>query len=99
MSPRQTTAAQLVSWVQFEHVRIPIRAIYVSFCIKNIYQATRQRQAMIFPGSGLFNKAGQWIVAAEMVETSRLFARRVAMISSDWLEAMGGSQCKYTYCI
>jgi len=64
---------------------------------KNIYQATKQRQAMIFPGSGLFNKAGQWIVAAEMVETSRLFARRVAMISSDWLEALGGLQCKYTY--
>jgi len=64
---------------------------------KNIYQATKQRQAMIFPGSGLFNKAGQWIVAAEMVETSRLFARRVAMISSHWLEASGGMQCKYSY--
>ncbi|MBC2715389.1 MAG: ATP-dependent RNA helicase HrpA [Desulfobacteraceae bacterium] len=64
---------------------------------KNIYQATKQRQAMIFPGSGLFNKAGQWIVAAEMVETSRLFARRVAMVSSEWLEALGGFQCKYTY--
>ncbi|MDA3898054.1 MAG: ATP-dependent RNA helicase HrpA, partial [Desulfobacteraceae bacterium] len=62
---------------------------------KNIYLATKQRQAMIFPGSGLFNKAGQWIVAAEMVETSRLFARRVAMISSEWLEALGGFQCKY----
>jgi ATP-dependent helicase HrpA len=64
---------------------------------KNIYQATKQRQAMIFPGSGLFNKAGQWIVAAEMVETSRLFARRVAMISNNWLEAVGGMQCKYSY--
>jgi ATP-dependent helicase HrpA len=64
---------------------------------KNIYQATKQRQVMIFPGSGLFNKAGQWIVAAEMVETSRLFARRVAMISSEWLEVLGGAQCKYSY--
>ncbi len=64
---------------------------------KNIYQATKQRQVMIFPGSGLFNKAGQWIVAAEMVETSRLFARRVAMINSEWLEAVGGFQCRYTY--
>ena len=64
---------------------------------KNIYQATWQRQVMIFPGSGLFNKAGQWIVAAEMVETSRLFARTVAMISSDWLEILGGFQCKYSY--
>ncbi|PIP41846.1 MAG: ATP-dependent RNA helicase HrpA [Desulfobacterales bacterium CG23_combo_of_CG06-09_8_20_14_all_51_8] len=64
---------------------------------KNLYQATRQRQAMIFPGSGLFNKGGQWIVAAEMVETSRLFARRVASIRGDWLEPLGGILCKYTY--
>ncbi len=52
---------------------------------------------MIFPGSGLFNHAGEWIVAAEMVETSRLFARTVARIDSTWLEAMGRAQCKYTY--
>ena len=64
---------------------------------KNFYQATRQRQAMIFPGSGLFNKAGQWIVAAELVETSRLFARRVANVRADWLELLGGILCKYSY--
>ncbi|RJP86426.1 MAG: ATP-dependent RNA helicase HrpA [Desulfobacteraceae bacterium] len=64
---------------------------------KNIYQAAKGRQAMIFPGSGQFNKAGQWIVAAEMVETSRLFARGVATISVRWLESLGGSLCKYSY--
>jgi ATP-dependent helicase HrpA len=64
---------------------------------KNMYQAAKDRQVMIFPGSGLFNKAGQWIVAAEMVETSRLFARRVAVISSEWLEAIGAGLCKYSY--
>jgi ATP-dependent helicase HrpA len=64
---------------------------------KNIYQAAKGRQVMIFPGSGQFNKAGQWIVAAEMIETSRLFARRVATISHRWLEPLGGSLCKYTY--
>ncbi len=64
---------------------------------KNIYQAAKQREAMIFPGSALFNKAGQWIVAAQMVETSRLFARNVAMINPEWLESLGGSQCKYSY--
>ena len=64
---------------------------------KNIYQAAKGRQAMIFPGSGQFNKAGQWIVAAEMIETSRLFARRVATISLQWLEALGGDQCRYSY--
>ena len=52
---------------------------------------------MVFPGSGLFDKAGQWIVAAEMVETSRLFARTVANIESEWLEALGGDLCKRSY--
>jgi len=64
---------------------------------KNIFQATKGKEVMIFPGSGLFNKPGPWIVAAEMVETSRLFARTVACIDADWLEALGGDQCKYTY--
>ena len=52
---------------------------------------------MIFPGSGLFNRGGNWIVAAEMVETSRLFARTVANIESDWLEEIGGRLCRRTY--
>jgi len=64
---------------------------------KNIFQAAKGKEVMIFPGSGLFNKAKRWIVAAEMVETSRLFARMVANIDSRWLEALGKSQCKYTY--
>ncbi len=64
---------------------------------KNLYQATHGRQVMIFPGSGLFNRAGEWIVAAEMVETSRLFARTVATIDPAWLEAAGGDLCRRTY--
>ncbi len=64
---------------------------------KNLYTATQGRQAMIFPGSGLFNRGGNWIVAAEMVETSRLFARSVANIESGWLEELGGHLCRRTY--
>jgi ATP-dependent helicase HrpA len=41
---------------------------------KNIFQATKGKEVMIFPGSSLFNTAKEWIVAAELVETSRLFA-------------------------
>jgi len=52
---------------------------------------------MIFPGSGLFNKAKDWVVAAEVVETSRVFARTVAGIDSGWLEDVGRDLCKYTY--
>ena len=64
---------------------------------KNIFQASKGKEVMIFPGSGLFNKAKAWIVAAEMVETSRLFARTAANIDSRWLEALGKEQCKYIY--
>ncbi|MBA4397076.1 MAG: ATP-dependent RNA helicase HrpA [Syntrophus sp. (in: bacteria)] len=64
---------------------------------KNLYTATKGRQVMIFPGSSLFNKGGNWIVAAEIVETSRLFARTAANIDADWLEALGGGLCRYTY--
>lgn len=64
---------------------------------KNIFRAARGRECMLFPGSGLFNRAGDWIVAAEMVHTSRLFARMAANIDSVWLESLAGPQCHYTY--
>jgi ATP-dependent helicase HrpA len=64
---------------------------------KNIYRAGKGREVMIFPGSGLFNKARAWIVAAEMVETSRVFARTVANIDNRWLEELGGDLCRRTY--
>ncbi len=64
---------------------------------KNIYRATRGREVMIFPGSTLFNKGVSWIVAMEMVRTSRLFARTVARIDPGWLEALGGGLCRYNH--
>jgi ATP-dependent helicase HrpA len=64
---------------------------------KNIFQATKGKEVMIFPGSTLFNNAKTWVVAAEMVETSRLFARTCANIDSDWLEKLGKDLCRYTY--
>lgn len=64
---------------------------------KNIFKAAKGKEVMIFPGSALFNRAGTWIVAAEMVETSRLFARTAATIDNRWLEDLGKLQCKYTY--
>ncbi len=64
---------------------------------KNIYTAAKGREAMIFPGSGLFNRGSEWIVAAEMVETSRLFARVAAHIESEWIEALGADLCRCSY--
>jgi ATP-dependent helicase HrpA len=64
---------------------------------KMFYLATKGREAMIFPGSGLFAAPPPWLVAAEMVETSRLFARKVARIDSSWLELVGADLCRRVY--
>ncbi len=64
---------------------------------KHFYQAGGGRQAMIFPGSGVFSSAGQWIVSAEMVATTRLFARQVANIDPAWIEPLARNLCHYTY--
>jgi ATP-dependent helicase HrpA len=64
---------------------------------KNIYQAAKGREVMIFPGSTLFGKSRPWVVAAEIVRTSRLFARMAAKIDPGWLEELGGEQCRYAY--
>jgi len=64
---------------------------------KNIFQAAKGREVMVFPGSGLFDRTGRWIMAIEMVETSRLFARVCARIESAWLEKIGGHLCRYTH--
>jgi ATP-dependent helicase HrpA len=65
---------------------------------KNTFTAAKGQQAMIFPGSGLFGKAGPWIVAAEFVKTSQLFARGIANIDPAWLEEVGKELCTRTYC-
>lgn len=64
---------------------------------KNIYRSAKNKEVMIFPGSTLFNRSCAWIVAAEMVKTSRLFARIAAKIESKWLEALGGELCRRSY--
>ncbi len=64
---------------------------------KNLYQAAKNREAMIFPGSVLFKKNPPWIVAAEMVKTSRLFARMAARIEPHWIEKVAKDKCSYTY--
>jgi ATP-dependent helicase HrpA len=64
---------------------------------KNMYTAAKGQQVMIFPGSGLFGKAGPWIVASEFVKTSQLFARGVANIDPAWLEEIGKELCTRTW--
>ena len=48
----------------------------------------------VHPGSGVGKKAGRWIVAAEMTETTRLYARCIANIDAEWLESVGAHLVK-----
>jgi ATP-dependent helicase HrpA len=51
----------------------------------------------VWPGSPLVRKAGRWIVAAELVETSRLYARTIATIEPVWLERVGAHLLKVSH--
>ncbi|TDQ04452.1 ATP-dependent RNA helicase HrpA [Labedaea rhizosphaerae] len=61
------------------------------------YLGARNAKFAIFPGSGLARKPPRWVMAAELVETSRLWARVVARIDPDWIEPLAGHLVKRTY--
>ncbi len=61
------------------------------------YRGARGIRFLPFPGSALYKKPPQWIVAGELVDTSRLFARECAEINPEWLEPIAGSLCKHSY--
>ncbi len=64
---------------------------------KNIYQGCQGKELMVFPGSGQYGKNNSWIMAGELMETSRLFARTVAGIKPEWIEPLAGYLCKRAY--
>ena len=63
----------------------------------NEYLAARSKKFHIFPGSALFKSAPKWIMAAEVVETSRVYARTTAKIDVAWIEQKAGHLLKRHY--
>jgi ATP-dependent helicase HrpA len=61
------------------------------------YVGARGARFAIAPGSGLFKKQPQLVVAVELVETTRLWARGVARIEPEWAERAGANLVKRTY--
>jgi len=51
----------------------------------------------LWPGSGIFESKPKWIMAAELIETTRLYARAVARIDPDWIEPIAGHLVKRSY--
>ncbi|MDU2150224.1 MAG: DUF3418 domain-containing protein, partial [Varibaculum cambriense] len=61
------------------------------------YLAPRGARFTIWPGSGLSNRTFDWVMAAELVETSRLFARNVTRVNPDWIIHAGKHLVKRSY--
>src|SRR5205814_10342826 len=61
------------------------------------YNGARGSKFAIFPGSGLVGSNPKWVVAAELVETTKLYARTVAKVQPEWIERIGEHLVKRTY--
>ena len=61
------------------------------------YQGARDIRFWIHPGSKLLKKAGKWVMAAELVDTSKLYARCIAKIEPVWVERVAGHLIKRSY--
>ncbi|WP_328550306.1 ATP-dependent RNA helicase HrpA [Streptomyces sp. NBC_00366] len=64
---------------------------------KNEYLGARNAKFAVFPGSALFKKPPRFVMSAELVETSRLWARVNARIEPEWVEPLAEHLLKRTY--
>ncbi|MDN3058700.1 ATP-dependent RNA helicase HrpA [Streptomyces sp. SRF1] len=64
---------------------------------KNEYLGARSAKFAVFPGSALFKKPPRWVMSAELVETSRLWARVNARIEPEWIEPLAQHLVRRTY--
>ncbi|OKJ74222.1 ATP-dependent RNA helicase HrpA [Streptomyces sp. CB02460] len=64
---------------------------------KNEYLGARSAKFAIFPGSALFKKQPRFVMSAELVETSRLWARVNAKVEPEWIEPLAQHLVKRTY--
>ncbi|MBO0853125.1 MAG: ATP-dependent RNA helicase HrpA [Nocardia sp.] len=61
------------------------------------FLGARGTKFMIFPGSSLAKKPPRWVMAAELVETSRLWGRMAAHVEPEWAEQLAGELVKRNY--
>jgi ATP-dependent helicase HrpA len=61
------------------------------------YLGARGIRFHIWPGSSLTKKPGKWVMAAELVETTRLYARCIAQIQPEWVEKIGAHLLKKSW--
>ena len=64
---------------------------------KNEYTGGGGLKLHLWPGSGVFSRKPKWIVAAELVETTKQYARSIAQIQPQWIEQVGAHLIKRSY--
>ena len=64
---------------------------------KHEYTGAGGLKLFLWPGSGIFDSQPKWIVAAELVETRKQYARTVAKIQPQWIEPIASHLCKRSY--
>ena len=83
----------------------PLHQALLSGLVSNVMQrteegewlSTRNRKPLVWPGSSLSKTKARWLMAAEQVETSRLFGRTVARVEPEWVEAAAAHLIKRQY--
>ncbi|MFH0410728.1 ATP-dependent RNA helicase HrpA [Corynebacterium sp. L4756] len=102
------TVTKQMGWTAKEAQRQPdsIHQSLLSGLLSNIgardgnskeFFGARNTKFLIFPGSALAKKPPEFIMAAELVETSRLWARDVAKIDPAWVEKLAGNLLRHNY--
>ncbi len=64
---------------------------------RHVYHAPRDTQFYIFPGSGQFDAKPKWIMATEIVETTRSYGRTIAKLRPEWIERVAGDLLKKSW--
>ncbi|WP_164100739.1 ATP-dependent RNA helicase HrpA [Candidatus Laterigemmans baculatus] len=97
----QDSAAGIVDEVRYAAIHQSL----LSGLLSGVAQATEKNEYLgagglklfLWPGSGVFGAKPKWIVAAELVETSRQYARCVARIQPQWLETVAAHLVRRSY--
>ncbi|PMR72302.1 ATP-dependent RNA helicase HrpA [Billgrantia endophytica] len=90
--------ARRESAVQLHKALLPGLLSHLGLLTENReYLGARNRKFFIHPGSGLAKRSPKWLMAFELVETTKLFARTVAKVEPQWIEPLAGHLVKRTY--
>lgn len=102
LSPQPSALSPQLSREAYDHLHRALLAGLLSNVAlkkddKSEYTGSGGQTLFLWPGSGLIEKKPKWVVAAELVETTRRYARTVARINPAWIEPLAGHLVKRSY--